>query len=40
MRTLFRVAGKDDKGGVIFLRKEFEGGGVFKGVDSVFFGEF
>lgn len=40
MRSLFRAAAKDEEGGIVLFRKEFERRGVFKGVDGVFFGEF
>lgn len=33
------MRGEDEEAGVVFLREELEGGGVFEGVDGVFLGE-
>jgi len=40
MRTLLARAAEDEDASVIFLREEFETGGVFKGMDFVLLGEF
>lgn len=39
VRALLAVGAEDEKAGIVFLREEFEGGGVFEGVDVVFLGE-
>ena len=39
MRAFFAVVPEDEQTGVIFLREEFERGGVGEGVDVVFLGE-
>lgn len=33
------MASKDKQGGIIFLGEEFQGAGIFEGVDGVFFCE-
>lgn len=38
--SLLGAAAKDEEGGIVFLGKEFERRGVFKGVDGVFLCEF
>jgi len=40
MRTLLARASKDEERSIVFLGEEFEGRGVFEGVDLVFLGEF
>ena len=39
MRALFAMVPKEEQAGVVFLREEFERGGVGEGVDVVFLGE-